>query len=76
VPFSNSGDVCCAFKDVNDIFLNLETGDLALSAPMFVATNPNLTSGVSIPPPFPLMVRSSMFPVWVKAEHTRKCGWR
>lgn len=44
VPFRNSGDVCCAFKDVNDIFLDLETGDLALSTPMFVATNPNLTS--------------------------------
>jgi hypothetical protein len=45
VPFRNSGDVCCAFKDVNDIFLNLETGDVATTSPMFVATNPNLTSG-------------------------------
>lgn len=43
-PFRNSGDFCCAFKDVNDIFLNLETGDLAVSTPMFVATNPNLTN--------------------------------
>ena len=48
VPFRNSGDYCCAFRDTNDFFLNLETGVLAVSLPMFVATNINLTNGVSL----------------------------
>lgn len=47
VPFRNSGDFCCAFQDTNDFFLDLETGVIAVSLPMFVATNVNLTTGVS-----------------------------
>lgn len=47
VPFRNSGDVCCAFQDVNDFFLDLETGVLAQSLPTYVATDQSLTTGVS-----------------------------
>ena len=47
VPFRNSGEVCCAFRDDNDYFLNLDTGSLAVSLPLYVATNVNLTNGVS-----------------------------
>ena len=47
VPFDNNGLVCCAFRDIHDVFLDLETGMLAESLPMFVATDPSLVTGVS-----------------------------
>ena len=47
LPFDNNGLVCCAFRDINDVFLDLETGILAESLPMFVATDPSLVTGVS-----------------------------
>lgn len=46
VPFHNNGDYCCAFQDIDDFFLNLDTGVIATSKPIYVATNVNLTNGV------------------------------
>ena len=41
-PFQSSGDECCAFDDVDDIFLNLDTGGVAVGLPTYVGTNPIL----------------------------------
>lgn len=46
-PFRSSATTCCAFQAVNDIYLNLETGVIATSPSTYVATNVNLTNGVS-----------------------------